>query len=212
MSGRVTLVGGGPGDADLLTIAAVRALATADVVLYDRLAPHEALADLAPGADLVDVGKRPGHHALPQSGIEALLVEHARAGRHAVRLKGGDPYVLGRGGEEVLACRRAGVPVAVVPGITSAIAVPAAAGIPLTHRGVSHLFTVVSGHAPSPRTSCATSRSSAGRSSCSWEWAPCPCSRRGSHATAWCRRRPSRSSSAGTDPTSARRSPTSAAS
>ncbi|UIP58882.1 uroporphyrinogen-III C-methyltransferase [Agromyces marinus] len=148
MSGRVTLVGGGPGDADLLTIAAVRALATADVVLYDRLAPHEALADLAPGADLVDVGKRPGHHALPQSGIEALLVEHARAGRHAVRLKGGDPYVLGRGGEEVLACRRAGVPVAVVPGITSAIAVPAAAGIPLTHRGVSHLFTVVSGHAP----------------------------------------------------------------
>ncbi|HKH08765.1 MAG TPA: uroporphyrinogen-III C-methyltransferase [Agromyces sp.] len=148
MTGRVTLVGGGPGRADLLTVAAVRALGEADVVLYDRLAPHEALAEFAPTAELVDVGKRPGHHALPQHAIEALLVEHALAGRHAVRLKGGDPYVLGRGSEEVLACHRVGVPVDVIPGVTSAVAVPGAAGIPLTHRGMSHLFTVVSGHAP----------------------------------------------------------------
>jgi uroporphyrin-III C-methyltransferase len=109
MTGRVTLVGGGPGREDLLTLAAVRALAEADVVLYDRLAPHERLAELAPHAELVDVGKRPGHHAVPQAEIEALLVEHALAGRHAVRLKGGDPYVLGRGSEEVLACHHAGV-------------------------------------------------------------------------------------------------------
>jgi uroporphyrin-III C-methyltransferase len=148
MTGRVTLVGGGPGRADLLTVAAVRALGAADVVLYDRLAPYEALAEYAPGAQLVDVGKRPGHHAIPQHEIEALLVEHALAGRHAVRLKGGDPYVLGRGSEEVLACHRAGVPVEVIPGVTSAVSVPGAAGIPLTHRGLSHLFTVVSGHAP----------------------------------------------------------------
>ena len=148
MRGRVTLVGGGPGREDLLTVAAVHALGSADVVLFDRLAPHERLAEMAPDAELVDVGKRPGHHAIPQHEIEALLVGHALAGRHVVRLKGGDPYVLGRGGEEVLACHRAGVPVEVIPGVTSAVAVPGAAGIPLTHRGVSHLFTVVSGHAP----------------------------------------------------------------
>lgn len=148
MTGRVTLVGGGPGRADLLTIAAVRALGDADVVLYDRLAPYEALDEYAPEARRIDVGKRPGHHAIPQHEIEALLVEHALAGSHVVRLKGGDPYVLGRGSEEVLACHRAGVPVEVIPGITSAVSVPGAAGIPLTHRGLSHLFTVVSGHAP----------------------------------------------------------------
>lgn len=148
MTGRVTLIGGGPGREDLLTLAAVRALTRADVVLYDRLAPHERLAELAPHAELIDVGKRPGHHAVPQAEIEALLVEHASAGRHAVRLKGGDPYVLGRGSEEVLACHLAGLHVEVIPGVTSAVAVPGAAGIPLTHRGVSHLFTVVSGHAP----------------------------------------------------------------
>ncbi|QEO15741.1 uroporphyrinogen-III C-methyltransferase [Agromyces intestinalis] len=147
-AGRVTLVGGGPGDPDLLTVRAVRALADADVVLYDRLAPHTTLAELAPRATLIDVGKRPGHHAVPQHEIDALLVEHARTGAHVVRLKGGDPYVFGRGGEEVLACRAAGIPVTVVPGVSSAVAVPSAAGIPLTHRGVSHLFTVVSGHAP----------------------------------------------------------------
>lgn len=147
-TGSVTLVGGGPGREDLLTLAALRALRSADVVLYDRLAPHDRLDELAPGALLVDVGKRSGHHAIPQSEIEALLVEHALAGSRVVRLKGGDPYVLGRGGEEVLACHGAGVPVEVIPGVTSAISVPGAAGIPLTHRGVSHLFTVVSGHQP----------------------------------------------------------------
>ncbi|WP_430645440.1 uroporphyrinogen-III C-methyltransferase [Agromyces sp. GXS1127] len=148
MTGRVTLVGGGPGQEELLTVGAVRALGSADVVLYDRLAPHARLAELAPDAELVDVGKQPGHHALPQEEIEALLVAHALAGRNVVRLKGGDPYVFGRGGEEVLACHRAGVAVEVIPGVTSAVAVPGAAGIPLTHRGVSRLFTVVSGHAP----------------------------------------------------------------
>ncbi|MHA7986875.1 uroporphyrinogen-III C-methyltransferase [Rathayibacter sp. CAU 1779] len=146
--GEVTLVGGGPGDLDLMTVGGMKALRAADVVLYDRLAPHENLAELAPEAILIDVGKRPGHHAVEQREIERMLVQHARAGSHVVRLKGGDSYVLGRGGEEVAACRAAGVPVRVIPGVTSATSVPAAAGIPLTHRGVSHLFTVVSGHAP----------------------------------------------------------------
>lgn len=147
-TGTVTLVGGGPGDPDLLTVAAVRALAAADVVLYDRLAPHETLVELAPGARLIDVGKRPGHHPIPQDEIERLMVEHALEGADVVRLKGGDPFVFGRGGEEVEACRLAGVPVRVVPGVTSAISVPAAAGIPVTHRSASRMFTVVSGHAP----------------------------------------------------------------
>lgn len=146
--GEVTLVGGGPGSLDLITAGGLDALRRADVVLYDRLAPHERLAELAPDALLVDVGKRPGHHAVPQDEIERMLVRHALEGSRVVRLKGGDPFVLGRGGEEAVACRKAGVPVRVIPGVTSATAVPAAAGIPLTHRGVSHLFTVVSGHAP----------------------------------------------------------------
>ncbi|WP_236778946.1 uroporphyrinogen-III C-methyltransferase [Agromyces seonyuensis] len=146
--GRATIAGGGPGDDALLTAAALEALRTADVVLYDRLAPHDRLAELAPDAELIDVGKRPGHHPVDQSGINALIVEHARRGAHVVRLKGGDPYVFGRGSEEVLACHAAGIPVVVVPGVTSSIAVPAAAGIPLTHRGITRLFTVVSGHAP----------------------------------------------------------------
>lgn len=147
-TGRVTLVGGGPGADDLLTVGGAAALAEADVVLYDRLAPHDRLVELAPHAELINVGKAPGHHPVDQRGIEALLVEHARAGAHVVRLKGGDSYVFGRGSEEVLACHAAGIPVTVVPGVTSAVAVPAAAGIPLTHREVSRMFTVVSGHAP----------------------------------------------------------------
>jgi uroporphyrin-III C-methyltransferase len=147
-TGTVAIVGGGPGDEELLTLAAVRELERADVVLYDRLAPHENLHRLAPHALLVDVGKRPHHHPVTQTEIEQLMVDHALAGRRVVRLKGGDPFVFGRGGEELLACRRAGVPARVVPGVSSALAVPASAGIPLTHRGVSHAFTVISGHAP----------------------------------------------------------------
>ncbi|EMY36085.1 porphyrin biosynthesis protein HemD [Arthrobacter crystallopoietes BAB-32] len=146
--GRVTLVGGGPGTEDLLTVGAQQALREADVVLFDRLAPHRNLSTLAPGAELVDVGKQPGHHQVAQRDIERLMVEAAQAGNNVVRLKGGDPFVFGRGGEEVAACAAAGIPVSVVPGVTSAVSVPAAAGIPVTHRGVSHLFTVVSGHQP----------------------------------------------------------------
>jgi uroporphyrin-III C-methyltransferase len=146
--GRAVLVGAGPGGSDVLTLAAVRALADADVVLADRLAEIGDLAALAPGAEVVDVGKRPGHHAVPQEQIERLLVDRALAGLTVVRLKGGDPYVFGRGGEEVAACVAAGVPVSVLPGVTSAIAVPGAAGIPVTHRGVSHVVTVLSGHVP----------------------------------------------------------------
>lgn len=146
--GRVVLVGAGPGGPELLTVAAVRALADADVVLTDRLADVGDLGRLAPGAEVVDVGKRAGHHAVPQSQIERLLVERALAGLTVVRLKGGDPYVFGRGGEEVAAAVEAGLPVTVVPGISSAVAVPGSAGIPVTHREVSHVFTVVSGHLP----------------------------------------------------------------
>lgn len=147
-AGTVTLVGGGPGDEGLLTAAAVAALGRADVVLFDRLAPHAHLAELAPNATFIDVGKRPGHHPIGQDGIEAEIVRHALAGANVVRFKGGDPYVFGRGSEEVLACHREGIPVKVISGVTSAVAVPASVGIPLTHRGVSHMFTVVSGHAP----------------------------------------------------------------
>lgn len=144
----VTLVGGGPGPVDLLTERAKAALKEADIVYHDRLGPLEGLETLAPGAALVDVGKTPGHHKISQYEIQKLLVKAARSGSRVVRLKGGDPFVFGRGGEEVAACSAAGIPVTVVPGISSAISVPGAAGIPVTHRGISHLFTVVSGHAP----------------------------------------------------------------
>jgi uroporphyrin-III C-methyltransferase/precorrin-2 dehydrogenase/sirohydrochlorin ferrochelatase len=144
--GRVALVGGGPGDPGLVTARGRRLLAQADVVVADRLGPRALLDELDPDVVVVDVGKTPGHHAVPQQAINALLVEHAHAGRRVVRLKGGDPYVLGRGGEEVEACRAAGVPVEVVPGVTSAVSVPAAVGIPVTHRGVARGFTVVTGH------------------------------------------------------------------
>ncbi len=144
--GRVVLVGGGPGDGDLLTLRGRRELAAADVVVVDRLAPRSVLSELGPGVLVLDVGKAPGRHPVPQHEINRLLVEHAQAGRRVVRLKGGDPFVLGRGGEEVAACREAGVDVAVVPGVTSAFAVPAAAGIPVTNRGQSRQVTVLSGH------------------------------------------------------------------
>ena len=145
---RVLLVGAGPGGAGTMTVDAVRALADADVVLADRLVEVGDLAGLAPGAEIIDVGKRPGHHAVPQRDIEALMIERATRGLTVVRLKGGDPYVFGRGSEEVEALVAAGLPVTVVPGVTSAVAVPGAAGIPVTQREVSHLFTVVSGHVP----------------------------------------------------------------
>ena len=146
--GRVALVGAGPGGTGLLTVDARRALADADVVLTDRLAEVGDVAALAPGAEVIDVGKLPGHHAVPQTEIERIMVERALAGLAVVRLKGGDPYVFGRGGEEVAAAVAAGVPVTVVPGVSSAVGVPGAAGIPVTHRGVSHVVTILSGHVP----------------------------------------------------------------
>ncbi|WP_432501452.1 uroporphyrinogen-III C-methyltransferase [Kineococcus arenarius] len=144
--GRVTLVGGGPGEVDLLTLRGRRRLAEADLVVVDRLAPTAVLDELGEEVEVVDVGKTPDHHPVPQEEINRLLVEAARTGRDVVRLKGGDGYVLGRGGEEVLACRAAGVEVEVVPGVTSAFAVPAAAGIPVTHRGLARSVTVLTGH------------------------------------------------------------------
>lgn len=151
MTGKVWLVGAGPGDPGLLTVRGLRALEGADVIVADRLGARAVLDGLAAdgvelAADVVDVGKRPGHHAVPQDAINALLVQLASDGKRVVRLKGGDPYVFGRGGEELAACREAGVDVEVVAGITSAISVPAIAGIPLTHRGVATAFTVATGH------------------------------------------------------------------
>lgn len=142
----VTLVGGGPGDADLITVAGLRALLAADVVVTDRLAPRGLLADLDPGVEVIDVAKLPRSRFTAQEEINRLLVERARSGKNVVRLKGGDGYVFGRGFEELLALQDAGVPVRVVPGLSSSISVPALAGIPITHRGVVHEFTVVSGH------------------------------------------------------------------
>jgi uroporphyrin-III C-methyltransferase/precorrin-2 dehydrogenase/sirohydrochlorin ferrochelatase len=145
-TGRVSIVGGGPGDPGLITVAGLRRLRAADVVLADRLAPLELLDELPPGAHVIDAAKVPGGPAMRQDHINQALVEHARAGRAVVRLKGGDPFVFGRGREEVEACLTAGVPVEVVPGVTSAISVPAAAGIPVTHRGLSQGFCVLAGH------------------------------------------------------------------
>jgi len=142
----VALVGAGPGDPGLLTRRGAELLAAADVVVYDRLA-HPALLDLAPaGAERIDVGKGPGRAPMDQDGINAVLVDRGRAGLAVVRLKGGDPFVFGRGGEEAEALAAAGVPFEVVPGITSAVAAPAYAGIPVTHRGLSTHVTVVTGH------------------------------------------------------------------
>jgi uroporphyrin-III C-methyltransferase/precorrin-2 dehydrogenase/sirohydrochlorin ferrochelatase len=145
-AGNVSLIGGGPGDPGLITVLGRRLLAEADVVVVDKLAPRSLLADLDPDVEVIDAGKRPHAHNLTQSQINELIVTRARAGQRVVRLKGGDPFVFGRGGEEALACVRAGVPFQVVPGVTSAIAVPAYAGIPVTHRGVTQDFSVVSAH------------------------------------------------------------------
>jgi len=144
--GRVCLVGAGPGDPGLITVRALERLREAEVVVYDRLV-DPALLDEAPAAALrIYAGKRVGAHCLPQSAITALLVHHAEAGRVVVRLKGGDPFVFGRGGEEALTLAKAGIPFEVVPGVSSAIAVPASAGIPVTHRGTASSFAVLTGH------------------------------------------------------------------
>ncbi|MFI9362188.1 uroporphyrinogen-III C-methyltransferase [Kitasatospora sp. NPDC053057] len=142
----VALVGGGPGDPDLITVRGRRLLADADVVVADRLAPRELLAELPEHVEVIDASKIPYGRQMAQEAINQALIEHAKAGRFVVRLKGGDPYVFGRGGEELLACAEAGIPVTVVPGISSSISVPETAGIPVTHRGLTQEFTVVSGH------------------------------------------------------------------
>jgi uroporphyrin-III C-methyltransferase len=150
-AGKVWLVGAGPGDPGLLTVRGLRVLERADVIVADRLGARAVLDGLAADgvelrAEVVDVGKLPGHHAVPQGEINALLVRVAREGKEVVRLKGGDPYIFGRGSEELAHCQDEGIEVEVVSGVTSAIAVPALAGIPLTHRGVATAFTVVTGH------------------------------------------------------------------
>ncbi|MET0993525.1 MAG: uroporphyrinogen-III C-methyltransferase [Mycobacterium sp.] len=146
LHGGVALVGGGPGDPELITVRGRRLLAHADVVVADRLAPPELLAELAPHVEVIDAAKIPYGRAMAQDAINAVLIEKAKAGKFVVRLKGGDPFVFARGYEEVLACADAGIPATVVPGVTSAIAVPALAGVPVTHRAVTHEFVVVSGH------------------------------------------------------------------
>jgi uroporphyrin-III C-methyltransferase len=142
----VVLVGGGPGDPGLITVAGLAAVRAADVVVTDRLAPLAVLADIKPGAEVIDVSKIPGGRTTPQEEINRLLIERATAGQLVVRLKGGDNFVFGRGGEEWQACAQAGVPVQIIPGVSSAIAAPALAGIPLTHRTANQGFTVITGH------------------------------------------------------------------
>jgi uroporphyrin-III C-methyltransferase / precorrin-2 dehydrogenase / sirohydrochlorin ferrochelatase len=146
LRGGVALVGGGPGDPELITVRGRRLLTQADVVVADRLAPPELLAELPPHVEVIDAAKIPYGRAMAQDAINAVLVERAKAGKFVVRLKGGDPFVFARGYEEVLACTEAGISVTVVPGVTSAIAVPALAGVPVTHRATNHEFVVVSGH------------------------------------------------------------------
>ncbi|MGN6331727.1 MAG: uroporphyrinogen-III C-methyltransferase [Motilibacteraceae bacterium] len=147
-AGHVALVGAGPGDPGLLTVRGAQLLAAADVVVADRLAPQELLAGLSADVLVVDAAKNPRGRAMPQEEIDQLLVMHSREGRRVVRLKGGDPYLFGRGHEELEACVRAGVPCEVVPGVSSALAGPAVAGVPVTHRGLTHELVVVSGHLP----------------------------------------------------------------
>ena len=144
--GGVALIGGGPGDPELITVRGRRLLAQADVVVADRLAPPELLAELPPHVEVIDAAKIPYGRAMAQDAINEVMIERARSGSFVVRLKGGDPFVFARGYEEVLACADAGIPVTVVPGVTSAIAVPAMAGVPVTHRAINHEFVVVSGH------------------------------------------------------------------
>ena len=146
MTGIVYLIGAGPGDPDLITVKGLALLRQADVIVYDRLAPAELLREARPTAELIDAGKQPTKHRLNQDDINALLIDRARKGLKVARLKGGDPFVFGRGGEEAMACRDAGIPFVIVPGVSSAIAVPAYAGVPVTHRGLSTSLTVLTGH------------------------------------------------------------------
>ncbi len=147
-SGHVTLVGGGPGDPGLLTVAGLAAIQSADVIICDRLAPLAVLSRARAGVEIIDVAKIPRGEFTSQERINELLVEHGLAGRRVVRFKGGDNFIFGRGGEELLACAEAGVPVTVIPGVSSAIAAPALAGIPLTHRSLTQGVTIVSAHLP----------------------------------------------------------------
>ncbi|WP_348730958.1 uroporphyrinogen-III C-methyltransferase [uncultured Mycolicibacterium sp.] len=144
--GGVALVGGGPGDPELVTVRGRRLLAHADVVVADRLAPQELLAELSPDVEVIDAAKIPYGRSMAQDAINSVLVDRAKEGKFVVRLKGGDPFVFARGYEEIIACAEAGIPVTVVPGVTSAIGVPALAGVPVTHRAMTHEFVVVSGH------------------------------------------------------------------
>jgi uroporphyrin-III C-methyltransferase len=145
-TGKVYLVGAGPGDPDLITCKGLRLIQTADTIIYDRLIPMSLLDEARTGAELIYAGKAPTKHRLSQDDINALIVEHALAGRMVVRLKGGDPLVFGRGSEEALVCHAASIPFEIVPGVSSAFAVPAYAGIPLSHRGINRSFTVITGH------------------------------------------------------------------
>jgi uroporphyrin-III C-methyltransferase len=146
MLGKVVLVGGGPGDPDLLTLKALKAIKAAEVVVYDRLVPTEVLALIPKGTARIDVGKRPGYHPIPQEEINALLVKLARAGRMVVRLKGGDPFIFGRGFEEALALEKAGIACEVIPGITAAQGCAASLRVPLTHRGLATGVRYLTGH------------------------------------------------------------------
>jgi uroporphyrin-III C-methyltransferase len=146
MIGTVYLIGAGPGDPELITVKGLKLLRRADVVIYDRLAPPELLREARPDAEQIDGGKQPHQHRLSQEAINALLIDRAQKGLNIARLKGGDPFVFGRGGEEAIACREAGIPFVVVPGVSSAIAVPAYAGVPVTHRQLATSFTVLTGH------------------------------------------------------------------
>ncbi|MGB1251887.1 MAG: uroporphyrinogen-III C-methyltransferase [Candidatus Promineifilaceae bacterium] len=146
MNGKAYLVGAGPGSPDLITVKGLRLIRSADVLLYDRLIPQELLNEARADAELIFVGKRAGHHAMLQPDTTRVLLEKVQAGQQVVRLKGGDPFVFGRGGEEAIALAEAGLAFEVVPGISSSIAAPSYAGVPLTQKGVSAAFGIVAGH------------------------------------------------------------------
>jgi uroporphyrin-III C-methyltransferase len=156
MKGKAYLVGAGPGRADLITVRGLRLLQQADVVLYDRLIARELLDEVSDQAERIYCGKGPDHHRMSQEEITKLLVFHVQAGKQVVRLKGGDPFVFGHGGGEALALAEAGLPFEIVPGITSAVAAPAFAGIPVTHRNISTAFAVVTGHEAPGKTNHTT--------------------------------------------------------